>query len=200
MIEKLIIVFVGSSTFFMFLQVLMKVEMTESILASLIGGAFVAGITYPFLDSIDRNITMTENQSLITDMGFRYFKEIESQYEKDRVIENTRILRDICDGDEYRVTDNHYDQVNVNSHTFREETTYLFCKDNNKHSNKIDFININEYIFIEKFPEYPSSHLISKFCSLEEAVVVNKDMAPITYSDVALNRVSKAYLYCPKNN
>jgi hypothetical protein len=132
----------------------------------------------------------------IKNLDYRYFKTIDDDYEKDKIAKDIDHLKYICDGNEYKVFNEKYTEVNTNSHLFHEETSYLFCKDENPHKNMVSSIDLEKYKFIAKFPDYPVSYLISKFCDLKDASVTDKNMNPIMAKDTTLNSRSMAYLYC----
>ena len=100
------------------------------------------------MDGIENRMTELKNEN------YRYTKQITADTERKNIINEPSYARGICNNSEYKIVNKGYHEININSHLFYEKTTYLFCKDENKHANKVSNISLNDYQFVNKFLEY----------------------------------------------
>lgn len=173
-----------------------KIGLGEKILASILSGAFASILPSMSVADYYHKKELTEKKNILSNHGYRYTKSI-SDDEK-RVIRSNKAshLLEICGHDEYKIIDKEYEEIHINSHLFEEKTMHVYCRDFSMHRNIASTVNLNNYEFLEKFPEYPSSQAILKFCDLDSAVIANEELDSIEPGEAMFHNRVDAYLYC----
>ena len=198
--------FLGSFLFFLLIMFIIegakeaeKTGLGEKILISvLVSGLLVSLLAIAGVDNYYHEKELTEKKNILSNHGYRYTKSI-SDDEK-RVLRSNKAshLLEICGHNEYKIIDKEYEEVHVNSHLFEEKTMNIYCRDFSMHRNIASTVNLNNYEFLEKFPEYPSSQAILKFCDLDSAVIVNEELESLEPGEAMFHNRVDAYLYCKK--
>lgn len=161
--------------------------------------SFILAITaMPLTVEILYSTEFSYRKENLSSRGYYYTKFISDDEKSNISYEDDSYLTEICGNNNYEIVDKRYNRIEISSHIFIEEDVYLYCRDFNKHRNSDSFTDINDYNFSEKFPEYPSSQAILKFCDLDSALVVNKELEPLKGHEPMLYRNYSAYLYCKK--
>lgn len=173
-----------------------KTGLGEKILVSIIGGLFIPLLASRDVADYYHKKELTEKKNILSNHGYRYTKSI-SDDEK-RVIRSNKAshLLEICGHDEYKIIDKEYEEIHINSHLFEEKTMYVYCRDFSVHRSIASTVNLNNYEFLEKFPEYPSSQAILKFCDLDSAVIANEELDSLEPGEAMFHNRVDAYLYC----
>lgn len=187
----LIIVFFASTFIIIFLFLLVKAynkKYDKTPFWQVLLGAISFGLLATIISAIPLAINDISKtvEGRVADLeveNYRYTKEITTDSERDEIVNNPAYLENVCNGNEYKVVNKGYSEMSINSHLFYEKPTYIYCEDKVKHENKVSSIDLEQYKFFNKFPEYPSSQAILEFCSLHEAVIVDGNMEPVTVNE-----------------
>lgn len=142
-----------------------------------------------------------ERQAELKISNYRYVTTFNSKAEAHNYLNNISHQRYSCK-EGFKVTTNWYNEITLDKDRYLNDTSrHLFCLDEEPHINQTAFFSEKDYVFAQSFFEYPSNRLITEFCELDEAVVVDNNKAPVrainvTFQDNKRRLEEQTHLYC----
>lgn len=150
---------------------------------------------------IENPEAIRERHAELKTSNYRYITTFDSKAEAHNYLENISHQRYSCK-EGFKVTTNWYNEITLDKDMYSNDTSrHLFCLDKEPHVNQTAFFNEKDYVFAQSFFEYPSNRLITEFCELDEAVVVDNNKVPVrainvTFQDNKRRLEEQTHLYC----
>lgn len=150
---------------------------------------------------VDNSESREDRNAELKNSNYRYVTTFETRNEMQNYVKSIRNQKYSCK-EGVKVTTNWYNEITLEHDKYVDDTIrHLFCLDENPHVNSVSYLNERDYELAESFLEYPSNRLITKFCKLYEAIVVDSNRVPVNPIDVMFHEdrhkpEEQVYLYC----